>query len=179
MAKRLAWCAVVGRDAQAGKGPEHTANGFLLVPGEIFDALDAGQLVFHRLGYVGGLEKNREDGFLLLAGEGEFADDVLGLGGVGGDSEDENLAVVDGADNFLAPHGGALDAGLVDPDSDPGLPEPGDEILNPIAVGRAVTDKNFLRHEFVAAERKTMNLLQEGQPWNMRIRFAVGKETGD
>jgi hypothetical protein len=38
--------------------------------------------------------------------------------------------------------------------------------------------KNSKRPEFVAAERKSMNLLQEGQPWNMRIRFAVGKETG-
>ena len=150
----MAKLAVVGRDAQAGKGAEHTADGFLLVPGEIFDALDAGQLVFHRLGYVGGLEKNREDGFLLLAGEGEFADDVLGLGGVGGDGEDENLAVVDGADNFLAPDGGALDAGLVDPDSDTGVPEPGDKILNPFPIGRAVTEKNFLRPEIVAAERK-------------------------
>ena len=96
----------------------------------------------------------------------------------GGDGEDEYLTVIDGSDDFFAPHGSALDAGLVDPDGDTSLPESGDEILNPLPIGRAVTDKNFLRHEFVAAERKTMNLLQEGQPWNMRIRFAVGKETG-
>ena len=52
-----------------------------------------------------------------------FADNVLGLGGVGGDGEDEYLAVVDGTDDFLAPHGGALDAGFVDPDSYTGLAE--------------------------------------------------------
>ena len=68
--------------------------------------------------------------FFLLAGEGEFANDVLELGGVGGDGKDEYLAVVDGADDFLAPHGGALDAGLVYPDGDTGLLEPGDKILN-------------------------------------------------
>jgi len=92
--------------------------------------------------------------FFLLAGEGEFANDVLELGGVGGDGKDEYLAVVDGADDFLAPHGGALDAGLVYPDGDTGLPEQGDKILNPFPIGRAVTDENFLRHEIVAAERK-------------------------
>ena len=92
--------------------------------------------------------------FFLLAGEGEFANDVLELGGVGGDGKDEYLAVIDGSDDFLAPHGSTLNAGLVDPDGDTGLPKPGDEILNPLPIGRAVTDKNFLRHEFVAAERK-------------------------
>ena len=145
---------VVGRNAQAREGAEHAADGFLLIPGEILDTLNAGQLVFHRLRNLGWFDENREDGFLLLAGEGEFADNVLGLGGIGGDGEDKYLAVIDGADDFLAPHGGALDAGFVDPDSDTGLPKPGNEILNPPPIGRAVTDKNFLRHEFVAAERK-------------------------
>ena len=75
--------------------------------------------------------------------------------------------MVDGADDFLAPHGGSLDAGFVDPDGDTSLPKPGDEILNPLPIGRAVTDENFLCH-VNRCGAKAMNLLQKGQPWNMR-----------
>jgi len=113
---------------------------------KILDALDAGQLILHRLGDFGRLDEDRQDGLVILAGKGEFADNVLGLGGVGGDGEDEYLAVVDGADDFLTPHGGTLDADLVNPHGDANLTEVRHQVLNALPVGRAVADKYFLCH---------------------------------
>ena len=68
------------------------------------------------------------------------------MGGVGGDGEDEDIAVVDGADDFLAPHGGALDAGFVDPYGDASLTEARHQVLNALPIGRAVADEYFLCH---------------------------------
>ena len=57
--------------------------------------------------------KTGEDGFLLLAGEASSRTTFLDLA-------IEEMArmipcSIDGSDDFLAPHGGTLDAGLVDP----------------------------------------------------------------
>ena len=52
--------------------------------------------------------------------------------------------MVDGTDDFLTPHGGVLNADLVDPDGYISLPKSVDKILNPIPIGRALTNENFL-----------------------------------
>ena len=48
--------------------------------------------------------------------------------------EDKYLAVADGCNNLLAPHGGALDAHLVDPHGDTGPAQALDEVEDAVAV---------------------------------------------
>ena len=54
--------------------------------------------------------------------------------------------MVDGKDDFLTPHGGVLNAGLVDPDGYISLRKSADKILKPVLIGRALTNENFLCH---------------------------------
>ena len=42
---------------------------------------------------------------------------VFGAGGVLADGKDEQVALVDSVDNFLGPHGGAVDVGFIHPDA--------------------------------------------------------------
>ena len=83
------------------------------------DVLNPGQLVLHVFRDVTLLEVNREDDLLAFAGEGQFLDDILGAGGVLADGKDEQVAFVNGLDDFLGPHGGAVDVGFIHPDAQP------------------------------------------------------------
>ena len=132
--------------AELGQGADDRLQGGVLLSLEKLDALDAGELVGHRLRDLGLLEVDRQDAFASLGGEGDFLDDVLGAGGVVGDGEDEHLAATDGGDDFLAPHGGALDAHLVDPDGDAGGAEALDEVEDSGAILRGVADEDFGSH---------------------------------
>ena len=75
----------VNIDAKFDQRPNHCIKSSIFIFDKILDALDAGQLVFHRLRNLGLFEVDRDDRFLALGGEGEFLDDILRLGGVGRD----------------------------------------------------------------------------------------------
>ena len=110
------------------------------------NVLDAGELVLHRLRDVALLEVNRQDDFLAFAGEGEFLDDVLGAGGVAADGEDEDGAGTDGLDDFLGPHGGAVDVGFVHPDGHALRAQVLNHLDDLLLVLPRVADKNVRCH---------------------------------
>ena len=121
-------------DVQRGEGTYDRLETGLLIALEKLDALDAGELIGHGLGNIGLLNEHRQDALAPLGGKGQFLDDVLRCSRVFGDGEDEYLAVADGGNNLLAPHGGALDAHLVDPHGDSGAAQPLNEVQNAVAV---------------------------------------------
>ncbi|MDP6796084.1 MAG: hypothetical protein QGG00_11910 [Verrucomicrobiota bacterium] len=137
---------VVHGHAELGQGADNWLQGGVLLSFEKLDALNAGELVGHRFRNLGLLEVNRQDALASLGGEGDFLDDILGAGGVVGDGEDEHLAATDGGDDFLAPHGGALDAHLVDPHRDSSGAEAIDEVEDSGAILRGVADEDFGNH---------------------------------
>ncbi len=110
------------------------------------NVLDASKLVLHRFRDVALLEVNRQDDLLAFAGEGEFLDDVLGAGGVSADGEDEDGGGADCLDDFLGPHGGAVDVGLVHPDGHALLAQVLNQLDDLLLVLPRVTDKNVRAH---------------------------------
>ena len=108
------------------------------------DVLDTSELVLYCLRDVALLEVNHD--LLPFTGQSQFFDDVFGAGGVAADGEDEDRGGTNGLDDFLGPHGGPVDVGLVHPDGH-ALPA---QVLNQLddllLVLPRVTDKNVRAH---------------------------------
>ena len=161
--------------AALGQRTDHRAKCGILIFDKILDALDAGQLVFHRLRNLGLLEVDRDDRFLALGGEGEFLDDILRLGGAWRDGEQHDLAATDGADDLLAPHRGNVDSGLIDPHRDPGIAQPLHQPENPLPILRCITDKDFCTHGWAPEAGNDAEQGREIKGENLNQKFPASR----
>ena len=137
---------VVDGHAQLGQGAYDRLQGGILPTLKKLDTLDASELICHRFRDLGLLDVDGQNALAPLGGQRDFLDDILRVGRVFGDGEDEHLATANGGDDFLAPHRGALDAHLVDPHRDTGGTQALDEVEDAGAILGGVADEDFGGH---------------------------------
>ena len=76
----------------------------------------------------------------------KFFNNVFGASGVAADGEDEDRGGTNGLDDFLGPHGGAVDVGFVHPDGHALLAQVLNQLDDLLLVLPRVTDKNVRAH---------------------------------
>ncbi len=111
--------------------------------------LDTGQLIFHRRGNWGILNKHRQDVLPGLGSQRQFLGDVLRLERRGTGKQDKHLAVFNRVDDFLAPQLGPVDSLMVDPDLQPLFTQLFHDREHLFMVEPCVTDKYLGSHRGV------------------------------
>ena len=84
--------------------------------------------------------------FFAFGGDYDLLDDIVGVGGVGGDHHDEDTTLGDGLDDRLGPEGGGINVALVDPGGDTGGAQAIDQWHDTLVVLTRIADKNLGTH---------------------------------
>ena len=84
--------------------------------------------------------------FFAFGGDHDLLDDIVGVGGVGGDHHDEDTTLGDGLDDRLGPEGGGINVALVDPGGDTGRAQAIDKRHDSLVILTRITDKNLGTH---------------------------------
>ena len=147
LAKRLAcvWGALDG-DASLGQAVLEGFENCIAAAVEPLKVLDAGELVLELGRDVGRFEVDGQDGLFALGGDHDLLDDVVGVGGVGGDHHDEDTTLGNGLDDRLGPEGGGINVALVDPGGDTGGAQAIDQWHDTLVVLTRIADKNLGTH---------------------------------
>ncbi len=146
-AKRLA-CAGLAVDGHAALGQAvlEGFENFIAASVEPLEVLDAGELVLELGRDVGWFEIDGQDGLFALGGDHDLLDDVVGVGGVGGDHHDEDAALGYGLDDRLGPEGGGIDVAFIDPHCNADGTQTIDQRHDPLVVLTRITDKDLGTH---------------------------------